>query len=192
MNTVNFATMNNYITNPNSIKTLSNILNNTSTVTQTYNKSTDFDTIWGVRFHIQRVDGQGCYGHTRWHYVSYVNIPKNLPAKVRFRPVVNLRQNSDKTRTTKVQIALFKTPSADASSWPFGDYRKDERKWISSVQSVTCPSKTVVSVAFDDPMTGYTNNPNDEAAYVAIGIEDATNIGYTVNFTFAIDFINVG
>ena len=192
MNTVNFSTMNNYITNPNAIRALSTLLNSTTTTTQAYIQSTDMDTYWGARFHIQRIDtGDCCGGNNYVHYVSYVNIPGSLPTKVRFRPVVTLKQYSGSTRSTNVQIALYDTPRADAYSWPIGDYGGTTRKWISSIQSVTCPNNTGVSVAFDDQMTGYANLSGDTAAYVMIGVQDAVNTRYTISFTFEIDWLTV-
>ena len=192
INTMNFSAINNYITNPNSINTLSTMLNSTTVTQQPYNTSTDFDTYWGARFHIQRIDtGNCCGGNNYVHYVSYVNIPGSLPTKVRFRPVVTLKQYSGSTRSTNVQIALYDTPRADAYSWPIGDYGGTTRKWISSIQSVTCPNNTGVSVAFDDQMTGYANLSGDTAAYVMIGVQDAVNTRYTISFTFEIDWLTV-
>jgi len=191
MNTVNFSTMNTFLTNTSAVRTLSTLLNKTTTTTQAYSQSADMDTYWGVRFHIQRVDvGYCCNNQNNYvHYVSYVNIPTYLPSKVRFRPVMTLKQYSGGTRSTNVQIALFDTPRADAYSWPIGDYGGTTRKWTSSIQSVSCPNNTAVSIEFDDPMTGYTNGGSETPAYVMIGVQDATNTRYTVNFTFAIEWV---
>jgi len=193
INNLNFTTLNNYITNGSSVNTLSTLLNSTTITSLSYDQSKDFDTTCGVRFHIERTANpcNARCGINNEYYISYVNIPKSLSKKVRFRPVVNLRQYSGGIRGTKVQIALYDTPRMDCYGWPIGDYGGTTRKWTSSVQSISCPHNTWVSVAFDDPMTGYENLSNDTAAYVAIGVEDAIYTRYTINFTFVIDWLTV-
>jgi hypothetical protein len=208
---ISFSKLNTYITNTASVNTLSTMLTSATRATQSFKQSTNVILTNGVaKCHRQSLESKGaCNGSTDNRYsMSYVSIPKNLPAKVRFCPEVNVKSIGGTTRYVQVQIALYdKLPTKYGEAPDRGinltgknvNSLDENQTWISSIKSVMCVPNEYVKVSFDEEISkSYIDKTADSTAYVAIKVDDnLTYRGstplptYEVNFTFSISWLRV-